>query len=46
MHTCAHLNKLIPAAKRCTYPEPVPNGELYYEDTVYKSTINYTCHEG
>nr|XP_061791353.1 LOW QUALITY PROTEIN: beta-2-glycoprotein 1-like [Nerophis lumbriciformis] len=33
-------------AKRCPYPYPLSNGELQYEDTVYQSTINYTCHEG
>ncbi|XP_023137872.2 beta-2-glycoprotein 1-like [Amphiprion ocellaris] len=32
--------------KRCPYPDPLPNGELYYEDTIYQSTINYTCNEG
>ncbi|XP_019732129.1 beta-2-glycoprotein 1 [Hippocampus comes] len=33
-------------AKRCPNPDPLSNGDLYYEDTVYQSTINYTCHEG
>ncbi|XP_004066256.3 beta-2-glycoprotein 1 [Oryzias latipes] len=32
--------------KRCPYPDPPSNGELHYEDTVYLSTINYTCNEG
>ncbi|XP_029366364.1 beta-2-glycoprotein 1-like [Echeneis naucrates] len=36
--------KCIP--KRCPYPDPPDNGELYYEDTVYQSTVNYTCNEG
>ncbi|KAM7419025.1 hypothetical protein PAMA_016241 [Pampus argenteus] len=36
--------KCIP--KRCPYPDLLPNGELYYEDTVYQSMINYTCHSG
>ncbi|XP_041789779.1 beta-2-glycoprotein 1-like [Chelmon rostratus] len=38
--------KLLCMPKRCPYPEPLSNGELYYEDTVYQSTINYTCHDG
>ncbi|TWW59473.1 Nucleolar protein 11-like [Takifugu flavidus] len=33
-------------AKRCPYPESLLNGEVYYTDTVYGSTINYTCDEG
>ncbi|XP_072240679.1 beta-2-glycoprotein 1-like [Leuresthes tenuis] len=36
--------KCIP--KQCPSPDPLPSGELYYEDTVYQSTINYTCNEG
>ncbi|KAM9770766.1 beta-2-glycoprotein 1-like [Menidia menidia] len=36
--------KCIP--KRCPYPDPPSNGDLYYEDTVYQSTVNYTCYEG
>ncbi|XP_026215267.1 beta-2-glycoprotein 1-like [Anabas testudineus] len=36
--------KCIP--KRCPYPDPLSNGEMYYEDTTYQSAINYTCHEG
>ncbi|AWP05897.1 Beta-2-glycoprotein 1 [Scophthalmus maximus] len=32
--------------KLCPYPDQLSNGEVYYEDTVYQSTINYTCHEG
>ncbi|XP_068178138.1 beta-2-glycoprotein 1-like [Antennarius striatus] len=38
--------KLLCISKRCPFPGPLYNGELYYEDTVYQSTINYTCHEG
>ncbi|XP_026159612.1 beta-2-glycoprotein 1-like [Mastacembelus armatus] len=38
--------KLMCIPKRCPYPDPLPNGELYYDDTVYQSTINYTCNEG
>ncbi|XP_071360931.1 beta-2-glycoprotein 1-like [Trachinotus anak] len=38
--------KLICIPKHCPYPDAPVNGELYYEDTVYKSTINYTCNEG
>ncbi|XP_070841214.1 beta-2-glycoprotein 1-like [Chaetodon trifascialis] len=38
--------KLVCIPKRCPYPDPLSNGELYYDDTVYQSTINYTCHEG
>lgn len=44
--TCLLLNELIRAARRCPSPQLVPNGELDYEDTVFQSTINYTCHEG
>ncbi|XP_054636231.1 beta-2-glycoprotein 1-like [Dunckerocampus dactyliophorus] len=33
-------------AKRCPYPDAPLHGKTYYEDTVYKSTVNYTCHEG
>ncbi|XP_041641665.1 beta-2-glycoprotein 1-like [Cheilinus undulatus] len=36
--------KCIP--KRCPYPDVLSDGEMYYEDTVYQSTINYTCNEG
>ncbi|XP_071779418.1 beta-2-glycoprotein 1-like [Centroberyx gerrardi] len=32
--------------KSCPHPELVPDGDMYYEDTVYQSTINYTCYEG
>uniref|UniRef100_H3C0L6 Beta-2-glycoprotein 1 n=1 Tax=Tetraodon nigroviridis TaxID=99883 RepID=H3C0L6_TETNG len=39
-------SKLLCIAKSCPYPEPLLNGELEYEDTVYQSTINYTCQEG
>lgn len=43
---CLLLNTFIPAARRCPSPQLVSNGELDYEDTVFQSTINYTCHEG
>ncbi|KAF3852047.1 hypothetical protein F7725_005402 [Dissostichus mawsoni] len=33
-------------SKRCPHPDPLSNGELYYEDTVFQSMINYTCDEG
>ncbi|KAM3624423.1 uncharacterized protein V6R79_023223 [Siganus canaliculatus] len=33
-------------AKRCPTPDPIPNGEVYYEDIVYQSRINFTCYEG
>lgn len=36
--------KCIP--KRCPYPDPPVNGDLFYEDTVYQSTISYSCNEG
>lgn len=32
--------------KNCPYPDDLSNGETDYEDTVYQSTVNYTCHEG
>ncbi|XP_047434677.1 beta-2-glycoprotein 1-like [Mugil cephalus] len=32
--------------KHCPYPDMPPNGQLYYDDTIYQSTINYTCDEG
>ncbi|XP_056892730.1 beta-2-glycoprotein 1-like [Takifugu flavidus] len=38
--------KLLCIPKRCPYPESLLNGEVYYTDTVYGSTINYTCDEG
>ncbi|XP_019939505.2 beta-2-glycoprotein 1-like isoform X1 [Paralichthys olivaceus] len=38
--------RLICRPKLCPYPDLLSNGEVYYEDTVYQSTINYTCHEG
>nr|XP_046265045.1 beta-2-glycoprotein 1-like [Scatophagus argus] len=38
--------KLQCIPKHCPYPDILLNGELYYEDTVYQSTINYTCNEG
>ncbi|TKS68909.1 Nucleolar protein 11-like [Collichthys lucidus] len=47
--TCNDGTLPIPAcfeAKRCPYPDPPSNGELYYEDVVYQSTINYTCDKG
>ncbi|XP_068448662.1 beta-2-glycoprotein 1-like [Clinocottus analis] len=39
-------SKLLCIPKRCPYPEPLANGEAYYEDVVYQSIINYTCYEG
>ncbi|KAF3687465.1 Beta-2-glycoprotein 1 Apolipoprotein H [Channa argus] len=36
--------KCIP--KSCPYPDLLSNGELYYEEIIYQSVINYTCHEG
>ncbi|KAM3865308.1 uncharacterized protein ACN63O_011008 [Diretmus argenteus] len=38
--------RLICKPKRCPNPDDLSNGETYYEDTVYRSTINYTCLEG
>ncbi|KAM9856685.1 beta-2-glycoprotein 1-like [Aulostomus maculatus] len=38
--------KLMCLPKRCPYPDPLAHGDVYYEDNVYQSTINYTCHEG
>ncbi|XP_062243069.1 beta-2-glycoprotein 1-like [Platichthys flesus] len=38
--------RLMCKPKQCPYPDLLSNGELYYEDTVFQSTINYTCHEG
>ncbi|XP_063331467.1 beta-2-glycoprotein 1-like [Pelmatolapia mariae] len=38
--------KLLCKPKLCPYPDSPSNGDLYYEDTVYQSTINYTCQEG
>ncbi|XP_059193305.1 beta-2-glycoprotein 1-like [Centropristis striata] len=38
--------KLMCIPKRCPPPDPLSNGELYYEDVVFQSTINYTCNEG
>ncbi|XP_037112831.1 beta-2-glycoprotein 1-like isoform X1 [Syngnathus acus] len=38
--------KLKCIAKHCPAPDQLLNGDLYYEDTVYQSIINYTCHEG
>ncbi|XP_061588445.1 beta-2-glycoprotein 1-like [Cololabis saira] len=38
--------KLMCIPKRCPYPDAPSNGDLYYEDTVYQSEINYTCSEG
>lgn len=46
MKTHMHLTVLSLVAKRCPYPDPPENGEVYYEDTVYQNTINYTCYEG
>ncbi|XP_034544399.1 beta-2-glycoprotein 1-like [Notolabrus celidotus] len=36
--------KCIP--KRCPHPGDLSHGDMYYEDNVYQSTINYTCYEG
>ncbi|XP_056136696.1 beta-2-glycoprotein 1-like [Lampris incognitus] len=36
--------KCIP--KRCPYPDEPPNGYVFYEDNLYQSTTNYTCHQG
>uniref|UniRef100_UPI0037E89F85 beta-2-glycoprotein 1-like n=1 Tax=Semicossyphus pulcher TaxID=241346 RepID=UPI0037E89F85 len=36
--------KCIP--KRCPYPDILEDGEVYYEDIVYQSVINFTCNEG
>lgn len=30
----------------CGVPEPVSNGEIIYEDTIYQSTVTYTCGRG
>ncbi|XP_028273419.1 beta-2-glycoprotein 1-like [Parambassis ranga] len=38
--------KLICTLKRCPYPNQLLNGEMLYDDTTYRSVINYTCHEG
>ncbi|XP_029950537.1 beta-2-glycoprotein 1-like [Salarias fasciatus] len=38
--------RLMCIPKRCPNPEPLSNGEMYYEDTVYQSIINFTCSEG
>ncbi|XP_029291893.1 beta-2-glycoprotein 1-like [Cottoperca gobio] len=38
--------KLLCIPKRCPYPDTLSNGELYYEDIVFQSMINYTCDEG
>lgn len=38
--------KIFCMPKRCPYLDAPSNGELYYEDVVYQSTINYTCNEG
>ncbi|XP_070782278.1 beta-2-glycoprotein 1-like [Enoplosus armatus] len=38
--------KFMCTPKQCPYPDPLTNGEQYYEDTVYQSTINYTCNKG
>ncbi|XP_017290669.1 beta-2-glycoprotein 1 [Kryptolebias marmoratus] len=32
--------------KECPYPDVVVNGDMFYEDTVYQSVINYTCNKG
>nr|ACQ59078.1 Beta-2-glycoprotein 1 precursor [Anoplopoma fimbria] len=38
--------KLMCKPKRCPYPEPLSNGETYYEEIVFQSVINHTCDEG
>ncbi|XP_034448509.1 beta-2-glycoprotein 1-like [Hippoglossus hippoglossus] len=38
--------RLMCKPKLCPPPDLLSNGELYYEDTAFQSTINYTCHEG
>ncbi|XP_029904927.1 beta-2-glycoprotein 1-like isoform X2 [Myripristis murdjan] len=38
--------RLMCIPKNCPYPDPLDNGDIYYEDTVYQSTVNYTCNEG
>lgn len=38
--------KFMCIPKTCPSPDLPSNGELYYEDTVYQSTVNYTCNEG
>lgn len=30
----------------CGVPEPVANGEIIYEDTLYQSTVTYNCNRG
>nr|XP_040042914.1 beta-2-glycoprotein 1-like [Gasterosteus aculeatus aculeatus] len=38
--------RLMCSPKRCPYPDSLSNGESYYEDIMFQSTINYTCNEG
>ncbi|XP_033933991.1 beta-2-glycoprotein 1-like isoform X1 [Pseudochaenichthys georgianus] len=38
--------KLMCSPKQCPHPDPLSNGELYYEATEFQSMINYTCDEG
>ncbi|XP_022620748.1 beta-2-glycoprotein 1-like [Seriola dumerili] len=38
--------QLLCIPMRCPYPESLQYGDLNYEDTVYQSTINYTCYAG
>ncbi|XP_069024432.1 beta-2-glycoprotein 1-like [Embiotoca jacksoni] len=40
------INRFMCKPKQCPYPEPLFNGQMYYENTMYQSTINYTCDEG
>lgn len=30
----------------CPNPDPPVNGQVYYEDTVHQSTVNFTCDDG
>ncbi|KAG7485028.1 hypothetical protein JOB18_001557 [Solea senegalensis] len=39
-------SRLMCIPKLCPPPDHLANGEVYYENTVYQSLINYTCHEG
>ncbi|XP_072319033.1 beta-2-glycoprotein 1-like [Eucyclogobius newberryi] len=31
---------------QCSNPDPPMNGNLYYENTLYQSIVNYTCDDG
>ncbi|XP_024297820.1 beta-2-glycoprotein 1 isoform X2 [Oncorhynchus tshawytscha] len=39
-------SRLKCSTKSCSFPEALDNGDMEFEDIVYQSTINYTCHEG